>query len=204
MFILIAILALGAAGFGVMAMVYFNKASVATKTLETQKAAAVDKAKIAQKKADDEANTIANESPFRSYVAPVEFGSFEIKFPKNWSASIDQEKNGTQINLIINPDFVRRTNGTDELVATKVTLIERPQDQYMSTFSSLVKSGTLKQADITVSGQRAFDLTGRFSDKRTSRLVIVPVRDKVLVFTNENSKYGNEFNQIIAQSKIIP
>lgn len=204
MFILIGILGLGALVFGVMTVVFFNQASTATKTLDVQKSAAVDKAKIEQKKADNEANTVANESPFRSYVAPVEFGSFEIKFPKNWSSYIDQEKTGTQVALTINPDFIRRTNSTDELAAAKVTLMERPVDQYMATFASNVKKGTLKQADITISGQRAFDLTGQFSDKRTTREVIVPVRDKVLVFINENSKYSAEFDQILAQSKIVP
>lgn len=204
MAVLLGILGLGALTFAILTLVYYSQARTATTTLEEQKAAAVAVAKAEQKKLDDEANTAANESPYRSYVAPVEYGSFEIKFPKNWSSQVIQERNNTQVHLIVNPDFIRRTNGNDELMATRIMLLERTSDQYMSSFSGLVKRGTLKQANITVSGQKAFDLTGQFSDKKTTRQVIVPVRDKVLVFINENSRYAGQFNEILAQSKVIP
>jgi hypothetical protein len=203
-FALIGILGLAAVVFAILAVISYNKASVATKTLNTQKAAAVAKAKAEQKQTDEHIATEANESPFRAYTAPVDFGSFEIKFPKNWSSYVDQEAHGTQISLAINPDFIRRTNNADELMATRVQLIERSKDGYLQAYTSYIKRGTIKQADITVSGQHAYDLTGQFTDKKTSRQVIVPVRDKVLVFINENSKYASEFNQILAQAKIIP
>jgi hypothetical protein len=202
--ILIGVLGLGAVAFGITTITFYSKAQTATNTLEAQKAVAVTKAKADQKKVDDEANTVANESPFRSYVAPVEYGSFEIKFPKNWSGYVIQDKNGTQVNLTINPDFIRRTNSNDELAAARVQLIERTSDQFMTQYTNLVKRGTLKQSDITVSGQKGFDITGTFQDKRTTRMVVIPVRDKVLVFSNENSRYASEFNEILAQSKIIP
>lgn len=202
--VLLIFLGMGVLIFGGLAIFFYSQAQTAINTLETQKAAAVAQAKSEQKKADDEANTRANESPFRSYVAPTEYGSFEIKFPKNWSGYVDQQKSGTQISLTANPDFIRRTNGTDELSALRVQLIERTTDQFMNSYSSLVKRGTLKQADVVVSGQKGFDLTGGFQDKRTTRMVVIPVRDKVLVFTNENSRYASEFNEILAQSHIIP
>jgi hypothetical protein len=204
MFALIGILGLGTVGFGIAAVLAYSKASIATTTLNQQKAAAAVTAKKEQKKDDDQANLIASESPFRSYVAPVDFGSFEIKFPKNWSGYVDQEQIGTQVSLVINPDFISRSNGADELVAGRVQLIERTKDSYLQQYTSLIKRNTLKQADITVSGLKGYDITGTFADKKTTRQVIVPVRDKVLVFTNENSKYSNEFNQILAQANIIP
>jgi hypothetical protein len=204
MLVLIIVLGLGAVAFAILTIVFYNQASTATRTVNAQKADADAKAKTEQKKADDLANTIANESPFRSYNAPVEYGSFEIKFPKNWSSYVDQESIGTQVNLILNPDFVRRTNSTDELAAARIFLQERSSDQYMTAFASQIKRGTIKQANITVAGQHAFDLTGQFTDRRTTRQIVVPVRDKVLVFINENSKYGTEFNEILAQSKIVP
>jgi len=204
MIVLVVLLGIGAAVFAVMALVEFNAAAVATKSLHSSQQAVADKAKADQKKADDQAYSIAGESPFRSYVAPIEDGSFQIAFPKDWSGYVDQEGTGTQVSLIVNPDFVRRSNDVDELAAARVQLIERDSTQYMNAFNSYIKQGTLKQANTTVSGQAAYDLTGQFSDKKTTREVVVPVRDKVLVFINENSKYANEFNQILAQSKIVP
>jgi hypothetical protein len=204
MIILIGLLGIGTVAFAAMTFVFYSRAQLVSKDVSGQKAAAAAVARADQKKADDAAYIIANESPYRSYVAPTEFGSFEIKFPKSWSASVDQEKSGTQVKLTLNPDFIRRTNSVDELAGAVVTLKEQDQNTFLSPYTPMVKRGTLKQADMTISGQKAYSLTGAFTDKRTTRLVVVPVRDKVIVFTNENGKYADEFNQILAQSKIIP
>jgi hypothetical protein len=204
MLILILIFAIGTLVFGIMAIANYNQAQVAQKTVNKQVSAAVAKAKETQKQLDDEANMQANESPYRAYTAPVEYGSFEIKFPKVWASYVDQEPTGKQVSLALNPDFVRRTNNTDELLAARVLLIEQTKDAYMQAYTAQVKRNVLKQADITVSGLKGYDLNGTFQDKKTTRMVVIPVRDKVLVFTNENSKYAGEFNQILAQSRIIP
>ncbi len=202
--ILVIILGLGAVIFGALTITFYSKAATATNTLTAQKAAAAAQARADQQKADEIANTLASESPFRSYTAPTEFGAFEIKFPKNWSSTVDQEPNGTQVNLVLNPDFVRRISGTDELMGARITLQERPSDQFLNSFAGSFKNGKLKQTKITVSGLGATDITGSFPDKRTTREVVVAVRDKVLVFINENGKYATEFNEILAQAKIIP
>jgi hypothetical protein len=204
LFILIGILGLGAVGFGAATVVFAGKAATATNTLNQQKAAAVAVAKDEQKKTDEAAAIAANESPFRSYIAPSEFGSFEIKFAKNWSGYVEQAQYNTQISLVANPEFVRRTNGSDDAAALRVQLINRPQDQFMTTFASNIKTGKIKKANITVSGLPGYDLTGTFVDKKTFREVVVPVRDKVIVFITENNKYIPEFNLTLAQSKIIP
>jgi len=73
--VLIAVLGLGALGFGVLAVMGFSKASTATTTLNAQSKAAADSARTDQKKIDQTAAELASESPFRSYVAPVEYGS---------------------------------------------------------------------------------------------------------------------------------
>lgn len=202
--ILIGVLGLGAVVFAVLTLLFYNQATVATKTLNDQKGHAAKVAKDEQKKADDLANTQANESPYRSYQAPIAFGAFIINFPKNWSSSVDQEQGGTQVNLVLNPDFVGRTNGTDNLEAARVILQQQAGDNFMNQFQGSVKNGDLHQNTIQVSGLAAFDLTGKFGDRRTVREVVVPVRDKVIVFTTENTQYKNEFAQILAQAKINP
>jgi hypothetical protein len=204
MLVMVVILGLGAVIFALMAVTFYGQAQSSASTLNVQKAAAATKAKADQKKEDDAANEVANESPFRNYTAPIPDGSFEVNFPKNWTATIDEEGGGTQVSLIMNPDFIRRENGQDDLIAAKVQLIERTGADYVGQFSGAVKDKKMTQNSITVSGQQGYDFTGQFGDRRTSREVIVPVRDKVIVFFNENSKYANEFNQILAQAKINP
>lgn len=198
------VLALGTVVFGILAAVYANQASNTRKTADTQRAKAVENAK-AQQKADDETTyqKIAG-SPFRSYTAPVAYGSFQVYFPKNWSSYAEEQASGTQVFLRLNPDFVRKTNNQPDKDAAHVSLIDQSADNYMRTFESQVKQGVIKKGVITVSNLPGYDLTGKFSDKRTVREVVIPVRDKIIVFTTENDKYASDFNEILAQAKIIP
>lgn len=195
---------LGTLVFGVMAALFYSQATEAKKTLASKVGNAVTAAKAEQKQADDEAYTLQAENPYRSYTAPVAFGSFEIKFPKSWASYVEEKSSGTQVNLQLNPDFVRSTNSQAEPNGARIILLEQTQNQFMSTIDSQVKNGKLKKSVTTVSGLPAFDVTGTFSDKKTVRQVIVPVRDKVILFNNENKNYANEFNEILAQSRIIP
>lgn len=199
---LIVILGLGSLGFGILAVVAFSKANTATTTVNAQRKAAADIARADQKKIDQTAAELASESPFRSYVAPVEYGSFEIKFPKNWSGDVIENRSGTvQVTLVVNPDFVKTQNSIADLTAAKIALNQRTLAEYTKEFSS---NKDLKKTDTTVSGIPAIQFTGKFSDKRTKRLIAVPIRDKTLVFINENPAYNSEFDLILAQSKINP
>ena len=202
--ILITVLGIGTVLFAGLAIFAFNQAQTATKTLDQQKEAAATVARAEQKVADDEANRIANDSPFRSYVAPIEYGSFEIKFPKTWSAKVAHEKSNVQVNLVLNPDFVRTTNGNDELMAARISLQEKTAANFTKNLSDKIKRGSIKQSEITVSNLKATQYTGKFDDNKTSRMVVIPVRDKIVVLINENDKYAREFEQILAQSNILP
>jgi hypothetical protein len=204
MIVLVVILGLGTIVFGVLAVTYSGNAATATSTANARALAAATVAKADQKKLDDASYTIASESPFRAYTAPTQYGSFVINFPKTWSSSADEEPSGTQVDLILNPDFIRKTNGVAGPIAARVQFIEQTQDLYMTQFASQLKRGTLVQKDVTVSGQPAFDLTGQFNDHITLHEVVVPVRDKVLTFSNENAQFETEFGDIVAQAKIIP
>ena len=200
--ILIIVLAIGSLSFGVAAIVFFSRAHTATTTLAAQKASAATAARNDQKTNDTAATLAATESPFRNYIAPTEYGAFVIKFPKNWSGYVDEERSASiQVSLIIHPNFVKRENNADVLSAAHIYLIQKTQTEYLKQFSS-VKN--MKQVPATVSGLSAVTLTGSFPDKRSLRQVVVPVRDKVLVFVNEASAYSAEFDQILAQAKIVP
>ncbi len=202
--ILVVLLGLGTLVFGVLTITFATKANTATKTLSAEKTASAKAAADAQKKFDDAAYIKAGESPFRAYTAPETDGSFVINFPKTWSSSVDEEAYGNQVVLVMNPDFVRKTGGTENVVAARVTLLATPQTQYLKQYDAAVKKGTLKRANTIVSGQPAYDFTGTFNDKKTVRLVVVPIRDKVLLFATEDPKFATQYNEILAQAKVNP
>jgi hypothetical protein len=199
---LMIVLGVGAVGFAVLSIVEFGQAHSATTTLNAQKQSAAAVARADQKQLDEAAAVVAGESPFRSYTAPAEYGSFEIKFPKDWSSTVDEERtSSTQVLLVVNPNFVHRSNGQDALAAAKIALNQRTLADAIKLYSG---QKTLTQSDVTVSGIKSVQFSGSFNDKRSTRVVIVPVRDKTIIFTNENQQYSHEFDAILAQSKIVP
>jgi hypothetical protein len=202
LFVVIGFLAVGVIIFAIIAISATGTAKKATTTLTQQKTAAAAAARDDQKKIDKQAADIAAESPFRSYVAPLEFGSFEIKFPKNWSGYVEQAKTaGIQVNLIVQPDFIMKENGINQLAAAKIVLEQKSFNDFLKAYDKLKD---VTKTDVTVSGIKGTQITGKIPDKRTVRLVAIPVRDKVLVFYNEDSKYSHEFDEILAQSKVLP
>ncbi len=202
MLILVVVLGLGAALFATLAIVSFGQAHRAKADANATKLAAATAARTDQEAKDTIAARQSNESPFRSYLAPNEYGGFEIKFPKNWSSSIDEEASSTtQVALLINPDFIRRVNGTEGLMAARVTLSQRNLDANIKLYAS---QKPLSQSTVSVSGIRSTQFSGTFNDKRTQRIVLVPVRDKTIIFANEDKNYAREFDAILAQSKIVP
>ena len=199
---MVAVFGVAAIGFAIFGVAAYNDAGTAKATLTEQKKAAATAAADDQKKKDDQANEIANESPFRSYVAPIEYGSFEIKFPKNWSATVDQERSQlNQVTMVVHPDFVRIENSQPELSATKVMLQQRTLDEFLRTYNG---QKSVTRTDIVVDGIKGVQLGGKIPDKRINRIVVLPIRDKCLVFVLEDSQYAPQFDQILAQSNLVP
>jgi hypothetical protein len=202
LFVVIGFLAVGVLIFAVIAISATGTAKKATTTLNAQKTAAATAARDDQKKIDKQAADIAAESPYRSYIAPLEYGSFEIKFPKNWSGYVEQNKTGdTQVSLVIQPDFVLKENNVAQLAATKVVLKQMSFNDFLKAYD---KQKDVTKTDVTVSGIKGTQITGKIPDRRSVRIVALPVRDKTLIFYNEDSKYSHEFDEIMAQSKILP
>jgi len=203
--LLIGFLGVGFVLFAVLSLYAFSQAHTATTTLSSQKQAAATAAAEAQTKADTEAALKASESPYRAFTASPDFGGFVINFPKNWSgAASESTQTANQVVLTLNPDFVRQTNGTANPLAAKVVLVQQLTSSLLTQLGSQITMGRLKQQDVMVSGIKGTQLTGTFDDKITVREVLLPVRDKTIIFSTEDAKYASEFDQIIAQAKINP
>lgn len=203
--ILIGFLGVGFVLFAVLSLYAFSTAHTATATLTSQKQAAASAAAEMQKKTDAAAVLNASESPFRPFTAAADFGGFVINFPKNWSGAASESTQTTnQVVLTLNPDFVRQTNGIANPLAAKVVLVQQLTSSILTQLSSQIKIGRLQQQDVMVSGIKGTQLTGAFDDKVTVREVLVPVRDKTIIFSTEDAKYSSQFDQILAQAKINP
>lgn len=187
---------------GITTTVGFVIAGSATASADKKAQTAAATARTAQKKADDLAARQAQESPYRTFQAAEEFGAFSLQIPKSWSAYVQYNLSGrTQLDLSLEPDIISITGNVTAPLAAHLELDQTTFDDYMSQYNN---DSSINQSDITVSGIKSKNLTGSFRDDTVVRVVVVPVRDKVMVFTNQDKTYDSEFTKILEQAKINP
>lgn len=188
-----------------------NKASVNDKALNEKYQAGISEGRSIQKSEDRKEVREATENPFRTYKAPNQYGGFEVSFPKNWSLAIDSTSSAPIIGLS-HPDLVDIKNDNFALRFTldnmKFTDTQKKYDRFMKESKRNLESSSTK-----VSGIDAIRYTGDIettsSDpskrKKVGTIVIVPVRDKTLIFqTDSNENYLNYLNEILSKVKIYP
>lgn len=191
--------------FGVLAIYSVISAQNARTSLNTAKTASYKDGQDAQKQQGSKDALAAAEAPYRSYKAATEFGNFEIKFPKNWSAYVVEDLNATnQVSLSLHPDLIRQAVGKDNNYAFRALLVKSAMTGLQKTYDDRVKSKKLTTKTVTVSGISGLWYEGQFDDKHNGVIVLVPVRDKTLEFITDYSKdYISEFNEILAQA-VVP
>lgn len=200
--IIIGVLGFIAAILVILVAVAYSEANTATTTLNDKVAAATKAARADQKKIDDLAATKAAESPYRTITVPKEFGAFSIKAPKNWSALVDYELSSTtQVDMYLHPDIITKRDNVFTPIGMHINFIQETLSNFVQQYTN--QEG-VKQADYTVSGIKGKELTGAFADTVTKRIVVIPVRDKLLVFTNTDAAYDSEFSRIIAETIVSP
>lgn len=205
--ILLVVLGLGTVVFATLAIMAFDSSSKATSALKSARANSFRFGQEDQKKADDLASTVANESPFRSYIAPDFAGGFEIKFPKNWSANVQEtESSTTQVVFFAQPNFVKFTTSKTipDKMALSVTLIKSPLAQTQRRYDDRVKAGKMKSSTTSVSGIAGMSYNGKLDEDTSGLAVMLGVRDKTLIFESHNEQFKAEFAQILSQAHIIP
>ncbi len=187
----------------------YMKAQNATKNLNAKTATAYNLGKEAgaktQKETDAAAAKQAEQNPYRAYTAPTAFGEFTIKFPKSWSSSVAENQTSTnQVELIANPEFIKILPNNTVNYALRVMLVNSSYSNVRAQYDQQVKNKKAKTSAIKVSGIDGARYEGEFKQGKSGIAVLVPVRDKTVVFTTENTKYQPEFEATLTQSTIKP
>ncbi|HSX48125.1 MAG TPA: hypothetical protein VLF41_01305 [Candidatus Nanoarchaeia archaeon] len=199
------ILGLVAAGFAGLATMQYLSATQARRTLTLEKQKSFTEGQTSQKSSDDERYLQQNETPFRSYISPDIFGQMQVKFPKDWSGYVEQTVDGSpQINLILHPDFVKVLKGEDNPYAVHFQLLKQTYDSLTKAKEGDVKGGKLKLSTVSVSGISGSRYEGKYDSKHDGVTVLIPVRDKTVLFSTDDKKYLPEFDQILKQATVKP
>lgn len=206
--ILTIFLAIGMLVFGILAVIAYRDNEFVRGNLNQIVEAEKQKTKSEQKALDAEENRKANDNPYRTFTAQPVDGGFQLQIPKTWSVYNSRATTGkVQVNLIANPDVITNNTGSgaQNTQAFRLQLLRTTQQEVVKTYGEAIKKKQLSSKGVTVSGISGTQLEGTIDAQRhTGVVIIVPVRDKTMVFITEDRKYLDEFNKIVAAAKITP
>lgn len=156
-----------------------------------------------------------SKSPNKTYQGPSAYGSVTFKYPKTWSAYVDETNSSEPINGYFYPDKVPGTQSPTAF-ALRIELISSPYAQVMQQFDAQIKQGTVKAAAYvppkikhTPNIQPGTKLNGvinrnQAGDQQGS-MVVIQVRDKTLEISTQSPNFLADFNNtILATLSFIP
>ena len=135
---LLAVLLLGAIGFGVWA--YMGRqdykdnvdAKIATAvTANTKSVQATDAAKYAEEA----------KNPLKTYTGPAEYGSIQVKYPKTWSGYVDTATSSYPVNGYFQPDVVPSITSKDSVFALRIQVLRQTYSTALRQYASYQQQG---------------------------------------------------------------
>lgn len=189
------VLFMSAAAFGVWA--YMGRQDYKNNT-DQKTAAAIE---IAKKKLSDEKDNefIEKEKfPLDTYKGPADFGSITVMYPKTWSAYISTNQ---QPEFVFNPRYVSADPNSKQ--AVKIQVVNTSYSDSITSYDSQVQTGALKAKAYKlpkVSKVVGLRFDGQISEQLTGSVVVLPLRDKTIIITNEVPNLRDDFDKIILEN----
>lgn len=145
-------------------------------------------------------------APYRDYVGPSTYGSIDIKYPKIWSAYVDESnRSNTPIDGYFNPATVPGLQSNSSYaLRVKVSNIKYADD--VRTFESLTKAGKVKVTPYSapkVSGAVGIRLDGEVQTGKQGSMIILPMRDKTLRIWAESSQFVGDLDKIVLPNLVF-
>lgn len=167
-------------------------------------AEAAQETKLKQQFAEESKN------PNKTYSGSPTYGSVNFKYPKTWSAYVDETNNNMPINGYFHPDKVPGVLGQTAF-ALRVELVNTSYAAVIRQFDSQIKTGRVRavayvppkmngKANV-LPGTR---LNGAINQSQRipqqGSMVVVQVRDKTLKISTQSTDYLSDFNNIVLAS----
>jgi hypothetical protein len=164
-------------------------------------AAAVTNAKAQESTQLNAAFALQEQKPLDTYTGPEAYGSLVVKYPKNWSAYVDDTGDSSaNVDGYFYPGVIPALTATSSVFALRIEVIDASYSDTVSAFQSSEVSGkdtvTAYQLPLVPSVIGA-EVTGQLSGGITGTMVILPIRSETLEVWTESSQYLSEFNDTI-------
>lgn len=195
--ILTTVMLLGAGSFAIWA--FLGRQDYKNHT-DQKVAAAVEVAKKETAAAKDNEFIEKEKLPLKDYNGPADYGSVVIKYPKTWSAYVDEKDAGlTPIDGYFHKIFVPGTQSNANF-ALRLQVVQADYANELHRYESNIKSGKLKAVPYVpakVQSATGVRLSGDIEPTRKGTLVMVPLRDKVLKLWTYGDEFAADFDNII-------
>ncbi len=146
--------------------------------------------------------------PLKEYAGPASFGSVKIKYPKTWSAYVEENSSGSAaIDGYFHPRFVPGTR-SDTSYALRIQVVNRSFDQEARGFESDVKQGKTTARPYVpknVSEAPGLRFDGEIGNRKQGTLILIKLRDKTLRIWTEADQFKKDLeNNILANLTFSP
>lgn len=146
--------------------------------------------------------------PLKSYQGPASYGTVGVKYPKTWSAYVDETGKGeTGVDAYFHPNVVPSTN-SDANYALRIEVVDKPYSDELRAFDSVVKEGKAQATPyrpVNVENIIGTQITGDIRNNKVGTLILLPLRDKTIKIWTEGDQFVSDFNDnILPNLKFVP
>ncbi len=194
--ILVVLLFLSAAGFGVWA---FSSRQDYKNNSDKKVAVAVVDAQKQTQITDAKQYAEAAKNPLKKFVGPAAFGSVSVSYPKTWSLYALMG-GANPLDTYFQPDYVPDINSQNSAFALRVQVISQTYDTVVQQFNSQVQQKTATLAPYSlpkVPGVVGSRIDGAISTNQQGAIIVLPLRNVTLQISTQSTTYLNDFNNII-------
>lgn len=151
---------------------------------------------------DAQQYAIESQQPLTTYISPQADGSITIKYPKTWSAYINEQDNDTDLLIdgYFQPGFVPSITSQTNTFALRLQVIQETYDQSLSQFTELAQQGLVTIQPYTpskVPSVVGVIVNGQIENNIEGTMIILPLRTTTLELWTEASQYESDFNNNI-------
>lgn len=145
--------------------------------------------------------------PLKEYAGPSSFGSVSVKYPKTWSAFVDENGSSTPVDGYFHPNFVPNIKGGTAF-ALRLQISNATYAEEIKNFDSAVKNGDARAKPykpVNVDNIIGTQVVGKIDTNKSGVMILLPLRDKTIKIWTEDSQFVPDFeNNILKNFKFSP
>lgn len=195
--ILVTILFLTISGFAIWAFMSRQEYKTNTDGIVAKQVEIAKKETATQK---DNEFTEKEKQPLKNYQGPSSLGSVIVKYPKTWSAYVDDTgKGNSPLDGYFNPTTVPGLQ-SGSAYALRVQVVERSFSDEARSYDAQVKAGKARSSSYSnknIPGVIGMRVDGEIAPKQQGIVILMPLRDKTVKLYTESNQYYDDFNNNI-------